>query len=197
MESMNYIEKGMRLILKGLQQDFGLNLSDVNFKDTPKRVARAYNEIFEGLKDTEINVKKILSTAFPSKGYESLIFCTDIIVFSMCPHHFLPVEYKVSVGYIPSKDGMVLGASKIPRLVELLAKRPVLQETLTIDIANYLNDLNPIGVAVVISGVHFCMRMRGVKKMSSFETSAMKGAFMDNPASRKEFFDLLLLSKKN
>jgi GTP cyclohydrolase IA len=194
---MDDIEKGMHLILKGLQHDLGLNLSDVNFKDTPKRVARAYHEIFEGLKDTEIKVKKILSTAFPSEGYGSLIFCSDIVVFSMCPHHFLPVEYKVSVGYIPSESGMVLGASKIPRLVELLAKRPVLQETLTVDIANYLNTLKPVGVAVVVSGVHFCMRMRGIKKMSTFETSAMKGAFMDNLASRKEFFDLLLLSKKN
>lgn len=190
------IEKGMHLILKGLHDELGLDLNDINFKDTPKRVARAYYEIFEGVKNTRQQVEEILSTAFPSEGYETLIFCPDIKAFSMCPHHFLPVEYDVTIGYIPSVKGQVLGASKLPRLVELLAKRPVLQEVFTTDLANYLNELSPIGVAIVVSGVHFCMRMRGVKKMTSFETSAMRGVFMDKPEARKEFFDLLMLAKK-
>lgn len=189
------IEKGFHYILKGLRDELGLDLTDVNFKDTPKRVARAYREIFGGVKDTKQQIEEILETAFPSEGYDSLTFCPDILTFSMCPHHFLPVEYTTAIGYIPSKSGLVLGASKLGRLVELLSQRPVLQETLTNDIVKSLQIINPIGVAVVISGIHYCMRMRGIKKISSFETSAMSGVFMDQPMARKEFFDLLLLAR--
>lgn len=193
---LSSIEKGMHYILKGLKDDFGLDLQDVNFKDTPKRVARAYAEIFAGVKETDQQIEEILSTAFPSKKYNSLIFCPDILTFSMCPHHFLPVEYTTAIGYIPTRDGQVLGASKLGRLVEVLSQRPVLQETFTKDIVDAMNTVKPEGVAVVVSGIHYCMRMRGIKKITTFETSEMSGVFMSDPSSRKEFFDLLALSKQ-
>lgn len=194
---MNDIEMGFQLILTGLNKEFGLDLDDENLKDTPKRVARAYSEIFSGIKDTDKKVQSILSTAFPSEGYDSIIFCANIKTFSMCPHHFLPVEYTTALGYIPSNSGRVLGASKLARIVELLSKRPVLQEKLTKDIIKALDTIQPTGTAVVISGVHYCMRMRGVKQDSTFETSAMGGSFMERPETRKEFFDLLTLARNN
>jgi len=189
------VEKGVHYILKGLRDELGLDLSDVNFRDTPKRVARAYAEIFGGVRNTQKQVTDILSTAFPSGGYDSVIFSPNIRSFSMCPHHFLPVEYKTAVGYIPSINGKVLGASKLGRIVEILSQRPVLQETLTKDIVSALETVNPQGVAVVVSGIHYCMRMRGIKQDTTFETSAMSGVFLDEQSARKEFFDLLLLSK--
>jgi GTP cyclohydrolase I len=190
------VEKGIHYILKGLQQEFGLNLSDENFKDTPKRIARAYREIFSGLKNTDQKIDEILATSFPSEGYESMIFCPDIIAYSMCPHHLLPVEYKVTVAYIPSLKGRVLGASKISRIIDVLSQRPVLQEKFTIDLIHTLEKIKPIGIAVVVSGIHYCMRMRGIKKQTSFETSSMAGVFMEDASARKEFFDLLQLSKR-
>jgi len=189
------IEKGVHYIFKGLKQEFGLDLLDENFRDTPKRVARAYREIFAGLKNTEEQIDSILATSFPSEGYESMIFCPDVISFSMCPHHFLPVEYQTTIAYIPSKEGRVLGASKLARIIDVLSQRPVLQETLTQDIVKAFEKIKPIGSAVVVSGTHFCMKMRGIKKQTSYETSAMSGIFMDDPAARKEFFDLLQLSR--
>uniref|UniRef100_A0A6M3JSM8 GTP cyclohydrolase I n=1 Tax=viral metagenome TaxID=1070528 RepID=A0A6M3JSM8_9ZZZZ len=190
------IEKGFTIILEGLHQEFGLDLTDENLKDTPKRIARAYEEIFGGIKDTDKKVQEILATAFPSKEYNSVIFCAGIKTFSMCPHHFLPVEYTTALGYIPSDDGYVLGASKLARIVELLSKRPVLQERLTKDITKALDTIQPKGSAVVVSGIHYCMRMRGVKQNSTFETSSMSGVFMTKPDTRKEFFDLLTLAKR-
>ena len=189
------VEKGVHYIFKGLQQEFGLDLSDENFKDTPKRIARAYREIFSGLKNTDEKINEVLSTSFPSEGYNSMIFCPDIVAYSMCPHHLLPVEYKVTIAYIPSNEGKVLGASKIPRIIDILSQRPVLQEKFTTDLIKTFEKINPIGVAVVVSGIHYCMRMRGVKKQTSFESSAMSGVFMKEASTRKEFFDLLRLSK--
>jgi len=185
------IEKGVHFILKGLNDEFGLDLKDVNFKDTPKRVARAYYEIFEGVKNTKEQTKEILDSSFPSDLNE-MIISKNIHVYSMCPHHLLPVEYDISVGYIP--DGRVLGISKLSRLVEILAKRPVLQETLTHEIVDYLNmSLGVKGAICKIEGVHFCMKMRGVKQQNSkMITSAISGAFKDkNNGARTEFLQLI------
>ena len=192
---INNIEKGIHYIFKGLKDALGLDLTDPNFKDTPKRVARAYQEMLAGTKDTKAQIQQVLSTAFPSEGYSSLIFCTNITSYSLCPHHLLPVEYHSTVGYIPSKEGKVLGASKLPRVVDILSQRLVLQETLTEDIANALALVKPLGIAVVVSGAHYCMKMRGIRKEASFETSTMRGVFMRKPEARKEFFDLLLQAR--
>jgi GTP cyclohydrolase I len=181
------VEKGMEIILQGLQEEFGLDINSEHFKDTPKRVMRSYAEIFRGLKDTPERIRKILSTAFNS-SLDEMVLIKDIEVFSTCPHHFLPVFYSVAVAYIP--DGKVLGLSKLPRIVELLAQRPVVQEDLTQEIAAALMSIKPKGVAVTVTGKHNCMRMRGVKQAkSSAITTVVLGAFRDNPTTRNEFLN--------
>lgn len=193
--SPDHIEAGMHLILLGLQQRFGLDIDDPNFADTPKRVSRMYDEIFSGVKDTEEQVKTILASSFPS-NYDQMILVRDIETFSMCPHHFLPVHYHISVAYIPAGDakgsGKVLGISKLARLVEILAKRPVLQEQLTDDITRYLMTLKGCrGAACIVKGTHYCMVMRGVKKPTATTiTSSLKGVFLDKPEARQEFLEL-------
>ncbi|MHA1590941.1 MAG: GTP cyclohydrolase I FolE [Candidatus Heimdallarchaeaceae archaeon] len=174
--------KGITIFLEGL----GLNLTDQHFVKTPERIVRAYFEIFRGMGCTENKVKDIINTAFVSKS-DQMIIVKDIHVFSMCPHHFLPVEYYISVAYIPS--GKVLGLSKIPRLVELLAKRPIIQEDLTEEIAETLMIIKPLGVAVKIEGQHLCMRMRGIEKPeSAVITSSVIGVFREDLSARNEFF---------
>ncbi|MBA7538785.1 GTP cyclohydrolase 1 [subsurface metagenome] len=185
----NYIEKGVHYILLGLANDYGLDLTDVNFEGTPKRVARMYGEIFGGIKDTKQQIKNILDSSFPSTNKE-MIIAKNISVYSMCPHHFLPVSYSVDLGYIP--NGNVLGVSKLTRLVEILAKRPVLQETLTEEIANYLQKINTLGVMVIVKGQHYCMKMRGVKQQNStIITSAVRGVFDEDIKTRNEFMELV------
>ena len=179
------IEEGMKMILKGI----GLDLTDQHLVDTPSRVARAYAEIFSGLDNTEEQVEKILSTSF-SSDIDEMILVKDILVFSMCPHHFLPVVYHVDIAYIP--NGRVLGLSKLPRIAEVLAKRPVIQEDITVDIAEALMKIGALGVAVRVRGDHFCMKMRGEKKPdSSVITSCMKGVFLEDQNTRNEFLRLL------
>ncbi len=189
------IADGVKQILIGV---LGENYEeDVNFIETPDRVARAYEELLRGYetaKDTSVFFKK----AFPAEGYNSMIFCSNIKVFSMCPHHLLPVSYVMHIAYIPNAEaGKVIGASKIPRLAEALAARAVVQEQLTNEIAEAIEkNLNPEGVAVVISGRHGCMSSRGVKQVdSSFETSEMRGSFRNNESTRMEFFELLKNAK--
>jgi len=186
---LDYIEKGMYYILRGLANDYGLDLTDVNFKDTPKRVSKMYAEIFAGIKNTDKQVNSILDSSFPSTS-EGMIIAKNIRAYSICPHHFLPVDYVVDIGYIP--NGKVIGLSKLSRLVELLAKRPILQEILTEEIVNYLQKLDILGVMVIIRGQHYCMKMRGVKQQNSeIITSAVRGNFKDNEKTRKEFLDLI------
>ena len=182
------IEYATRLLLQGL----GVDLADPNFKETPARVARAYLETCDGLIDLKEKVEIILSTKVPSEGYEGMIVETGITIYSLCPHHLLPVSYYLDIGYIPSKDKTVLGASKLSRVAEVLGKRPVLQETLTSNIIKCFDIVSPIGVAVIISGRHQCMRCRGIKqKDSMLHTSLMTGAFKDHDATRAEMFHLM------
>lgn len=181
------IKEGMKKILVGL----GLDLEDPNLKETPDRVTRSYYEILGGMIDTNEQVKKILSKAFPTK-YTGIVTVGPIKVYSMCPHHFLPVIYEIWLGYIPR--GMGLGLSKLPRLVELLAQRPVLQEDLTHEIVSQLSDtINPQGVAVLVKGFHTCMNIRGTKKNNSkTTTSEMSGLFLENKDGCKdEFFEVI------
>lgn len=186
---INKIEKASALMLEGLRDEFGLDISDVNFKDTPKRIARAYAEIFEGINCKE-ELKEILNTSFPT-DYEGMVIEGPIECFSMCPHHFLPVLYKVYVGYIPKKGG--LGLSKLPRLVELLGKAPKLQEQYTYEIIDTLEKtIKPAGAMVVVEGQHLCMQMRGIKKPGcGTRTSSCSGFFKTNMNTRMEFMDFV------
>jgi len=188
-------EDGMRMIvdawesiLQGMSWALGLDLSDPNLKGTPERVARAYKEMFSGLRDTSKQVKEILSAKFKC-DYGEMVICKGVDTFSMCPHHFLPVHYRICVAYIP--DGYVLGVSKLARLVVILAKRPVLQEQLTSDIVEALERVKPLGAAAYVEGEHSCMQIRGAKQRGKIITSKLSGAFLSNPKTRHEFYSII------
>lgn len=181
------IKRGMEEILRGLKVD----VRDDNFFKTPQRVAKAYLEIFEGLLPESIDLlENQFNTTFPCE-YSQMILVKDIQCWSMCPHHFLPVKYQINLAYIP--NGQVLGLSKLPRLVELLAKRPILQEQLTQDIVDYLEKYaKPEGIIVQVSGEHLCMKMRGVKSRDSVAvTAALAGIFKTDASAKAEFYSLI------
>ena len=155
--------------------------------ETPDRVARMYAEVFRGLKqDPTVHLAKMFT-----QEYDEMVVVKDIEFASFCEHHLLPFTGKVHVAYLP--QGRVVGLSKIPRVVDVLARRPQLQERLTQELATLLMDqLDARGVAVVIEATHSCMTIRGVRKPgSTFVTSAMLGAFREKHATRAEFLALV------
>jgi len=180
------------LLISGMQKAYGVDPNDANFKDTPNRVARAWVEILQGSTNTEEQVDDILSTGFPSAGYDDMIVATGIRTYSVCPHHFLPVEYDITVGYIPSAEGRVLGLSKLVRIADVLSRRATLQETVTKEIADALEKIAPQGIGVHVRGKHMCMRMRGARAHSSVTTtSAMRGCLLKEESARAEFLRLV------
>jgi GTP cyclohydrolase I len=181
------IEKHFRVIMeKGL----GLDLTDPNFVDTPARVARSYSEIFQGLETADEHIHEIFRQSFPTK-YDGIVQEKGITVFSMCPHHFLPIRYEVSLGYVP--DQKALGLSKLARIVELVAKLPSLQETFTERIVDEIDDhIKPRGVICVVKGAHYCMQMRGVKQKDTWTTtSSARGVFLEKEEMELKFYNLL------
>ena len=156
-------------------------------KETPRRIAEMYTEVLSGMKE---DPKEVLSVGF-EEGHNEMVILKDIPFYSMCEHHLLPFYGMVHIGYIPK--GRVVGASKLGRVVEILAKRPQLQERLTTQIADTIVEaLQPQGVAVVIEAEHLCMTMRGVKKPgSNIVTSAMRGSFRTRAVTRAEFLSLI------
>jgi GTP cyclohydrolase I len=155
-------------------------------KFTPKRVARMYNELLGGY---HIDPHSVINGALFDVKYDEMVLVRDIEFYSLCEHHMLPFMGRVHVAYIP--DGKVLGLSKIPRIVDIYARRLQVQERMTRQIADFLRDLlKPQGVAVVVEAMHLCSMMRGVKKHNArMTTSAMHGAFRANLATRQEFLD--------
>ncbi|HRW19823.1 MAG TPA: GTP cyclohydrolase I FolE [Dermatophilaceae bacterium] len=162
-------------------------------RETPARVARAYEEVFAGL---DGSAEQVLSTTFDI-DHDEMILVRDIEVYSTCEHHLVPFHGVAHVGYIPAKDGKVTGLSKIARLVDLFAKRPQVQERLTSQIADALVEhLHVQGAIVVVECEHLCMSMRGVKKPGSRTiTSAVRGQ-LRSPATRAEAMSLLLGGKR-
>jgi GTP cyclohydrolase IA len=156
-------------------------------RDTPRRVAEMYAEVFSGLREDPADV---LNVVF-DEGHQEMVIVKDIPFYSMCEHHFLPFHGVAHVGYIP--NGRVVGLSKLARAVEILARRPQLQERLSTQLADVImKTLEPQGVAVVISANHLCMQMRGVRKPGSLTvTSAMRGVFQRSNATRAEFMSLV------
>jgi GTP cyclohydrolase I len=152
--------------------------------ETPSRVARMYDELLSGYKTDPV---ELLNNALFDVEYDEMVVVKDIDFYSMCEHHMLPFYGHASVGYLP--DGKVIGLSKIPRLVDMFARRLQVQERMTQQIASFLEELiKPRGVAVVVEASHLCAAMRGVKKQRTrMVTSAMLGAFRDNPSTRGEF----------
>jgi GTP cyclohydrolase I len=154
---------------------------------TPYRVIKSYNELFSGYKQ---NPKDVLTVTFESKNDE-MVFCNNIDFYSMCEHHMLPFFGKCHIGYLP--QGRVVGLSKLARLVEIFARRLQIQENMTTQIAEaIMNELNPLGVGVVVEAQHLCMKMRGVRNHNSYmKTSKLLGNFKSNNDTRAEFFSLI------
>ncbi len=180
-------ESAWTFVLESLKID----VNDPNFVETPKRITKMYKEIFAGLLPEAMEeLDTHLSKTFPCSNDE-MVTIKGVETWSTCPHHFLPVHYWVDVAYLPQDK--VLGLSKLPRVVDLLAKRPVLQEQYTQDIVDYLEKtLTPRGVAVKVQGVHLCMVMRGIKSFNSkVITSAMTGAFKESLISKQEFMTFI------
>ena len=155
--------------------------------DTPRRIAEMYSELFMGL---DLDPKEELTVSY-EEGHHEMVILRDIPFYSMCEHHLLPFYGLVHIGYIP--NGSVIGMSKLARAVEVLSRRPQIQERLTTQIAEtILQALNPDGVAVVIQAEHMCMTLRGVKKPgSNVITSATRGLFRSKAATRAEFLSLV------
>ena len=158
-------------------------------RETPARVARMYAERFGGLHESPEAIFKAVFEA----PYDELVLVRDIALYSMCEHHLIPFFGVAHVGYLPSADGKVIGLSKLARLVDLYARRPQVQERLTTEIADALEDhLQPRGVIVVVEAEHLCMSMRGVRKPGSQTiTSAVRGLLRTDPKTRAEAMGLI------
>ncbi|GAB6933051.1 MAG TPA: GTP cyclohydrolase I FolE [Calditerricola sp.] len=178
------IEQAVRMILEAIGED----PEREGLRDTPKRVARMYEEVFQGLfQDPEVYFSAIFS-----EDHEELVLVKDIPFYSMCEHHLVPFYGKAHVAYIP-RGGRVVGLSKLARAVETVARRPQLQERITATVADtIMKKLDPHGVVVVIEAEHMCMTMRGVKKPGAVTvTSAVRGIFETDAAARAEVFALI------
>ena len=171
-------------ILKGLVDDHDRE----GLAKTPERVAKAMQFLTHGY---GVNPSEILSSAKFKEEYQQMVIVKDIEIFSMCEHHLIPFFGKAHIAYIP--NGYITGLSKIARVAEAYARRLQVQERLTTDILNCIQDtLNPLGVAVVIEAKHLCMIMRGIQKQNSVTTtSAFTGEFLDNLKTREEFIHLI------
>ena len=167
---------------------FGENPARKGLLRTPERVSRMYTELLSGYRVDPI---KIVNDALFEVTYDEMVIVRDIEFYSMCEHHMLPFMGRAHVAYLPS--GRVIGLSKIPRIVDVFAHRLQVQERMTRQIADFINDaLMPKGVAVVVEALHLCTMMRGVKKQNArMTTSAVHGAFRRSLATRQEFFDNL------
>ena len=176
------IERAMRQILAA----FGEDPDREGLARTPERVAQMYTELLAGYRTDPI---ALVNDALFEVSYDEMVLVRDIEFYSLCEHHLLPFLGRAHVAYIPR--GRVLGLSKIPRIVDLYARRLQLQERMTRQVADFISELlNPRGVAVVIEGLHLCAMMRGVKKHEArMTTSAMRGLFRRQRATRQEFLD--------
>jgi GTP cyclohydrolase IA len=179
------VRRGVRLILEGVGEDPDRE----GLADTPGRVAEMYREVLAGVAREPTEVLSVVKGA----GHDEMIMIRDIPLHSYCEHHLVPFTGRAHVAYIPNRDGRITGLSKIARLVDLLSKRLQVQERLTTQIADALDEaLEPRGVFVVIEAEHLCMTMRGVKKPGSITvTSAVRGRFRTDARTRAEAMALI------
>jgi GTP cyclohydrolase IA len=180
----------MQSLIRELLAELGEDPSREGLLDTPKRVEKALKFLTSGY---DMDIDQVLNDALFTVDYSEMVIVKDIDFYSLCEHHLLPFFGKCHVAYIPKNK--VIGLSKIPRLVEMFARRLQIQERLTSQIAEtILEKINPLGVAVVMEATHLCMSMRGVEKQNSFAvTSSMLGGFRDNARTRMEFLELIKL----
>jgi len=181
-ECSDDIECAVRTILESIGED----VTRPGLVRTPERIARMYQELTAGY---HVDPDKLINDAIFEVAYDEMVIVRDIDYYSLCEHHMLPFMGRAHVGYIP--DGRVIGLSKIPRVVEMYARRLQIQEQMTQQIAHFLLDvLKPQGVGVVVEGYHLCAAMRGVKKNNArMVTSAMLGSFKRNQSTRSEFLE--------
>lgn len=174
-------------LIKKLLEEIGENTSREGLVDTPKRVAKSYEVLFGGY---AMNPDSIL-TEFDGEKYDEMIICKDIDFYSTCEHHMLPFFGKVHIGYIPGNK--IVGISKLPRMVEIFARRLQNQERLTMQIADTLNKLlKPMGIGVVVEAQHLCMLARGIQKQNTVvKTSSFRGLFKSKSKTRSEFLKLI------
>ena len=179
-------------LIEQLLKELGEDAQREGLAKTPDRVEKALRYLTSGY---EQSVSDILNDALFVEDYDEMVIVKDIDFASLCEHHLLPFVGKCHVAYMPKRK--ILGLSKIPRLVDMFSKRLQVQERLTTQIANALNDaLEPRGVAVVMEAIHLCMMVRGVEKQNSKAvTSAMLGGFRDRPETRAEFMELIKSSR--
>ena len=184
MKNKSSIESLTAHLLKAI----GENPLRQGLQKTPKRVEASYHYLTGGY---QMNAKEILNKAIFDEEYDEMVIMKDIDIFSLCEHHLLPFYGKCHVAYIPK--GKIVGLSKIPRIVDMYARRLQVQERLTSQIANCLKDaLEPLGVAVIIEALHLCMAMRGVEKQNATcVTSSMLGVFRSDRSTRMEFMGLV------
>lgn len=180
----NKIEQAVRMMLEAI----GENPDREGLIETPKRVARMYEELFVGI---HIDPKEYFSTIF-SENHEELVLIKDIPFYSICEHHLVPFYGRAHVGYIP-KGGRVVGLSKLARAVEAVARRPQLQERITSTVVDAIMDkLDPHGAIVVVEAEHMCMTIRGVKKAGALTvTTAVRGIFAEDAQVRAEAMNLI------
>jgi GTP cyclohydrolase IA len=178
----------MQDLIKGLLAELGEDPSREGLVDTPKRVEKSLRFLTSGY---QADVDAVLNNALFTVDYTEMVIVRDIDFYSLCEHHLLPFFGRCHVAYIP--NGKVLGLSKIPRLVEIFARRLQIQERLTNEIAETIREkVQPLGVAVVMEAEHLCMSMRGVEKQNSVAvTSAMLGSFRQDARTRMEFLELI------
>jgi GTP cyclohydrolase I len=178
------IHYGLRAAVRDILIDIGEDPDRQGLQKTPERVARMYDELTAGYRTDPV---KLVNGALFDVEYSEMVLVKDIDFYSMCEHHMLPFFGRAHVAYIP--DGTVIGLSKIPRIVEMYARRLQVQERMTTEIAQFLQEvLNPRGVAVIVEGQHMCAMMRGVKKpQANMTTSTMLGLFKVDPILRGEF----------
>ncbi len=179
------IQEAVKMILEAVGED----PEREGLKETPKRVARMYKEVFSGL---EQDPRELLQKFFVTDEHEEMVLIKDISFYSMCEHHLLPFYGKAHIAYVPS-GGRITGLSKLVRVIETVARRPQLQERLTSLVADVVMEvLEPKGVVVVVEAEHLCMTIRGVKKPGSVTvTSAVRGLFRHSSVSRGEAFALI------
>ncbi|NPA03970.1 MAG: GTP cyclohydrolase I FolE [Epsilonproteobacteria bacterium] len=190
MNQQREFEEAVKTILRLIGEDPNRE----GLKKTPSRVYKAFLHLTQGYhKDP----KEVLGEALFSSSNDEMVMVKDIEFYSLCEHHLLPIIGRAHIAYIP--DGKVVGLSKIPRMVEVFARRLQIQEQLTEQIADALMEsVNPKGVGVVLEARHMCMEMRGVQKICSFtSTSALRGVFKDNIKTREEFFSLINAPKNS
>ncbi len=179
-------------LTKQLLVELGENPDREGLLQTPHRVAKAWGFLSQGYRQ---DIKTLINNAVFEEEYDQMVLVKDIEFYSMCEHHLLPFFGSAHIAYIP--NGKIIGLSKIPRILDMFARRLQVQERMTQEVATMLNDtLKPKGVAVILEAQHMCMQMRGVEKKNSYmSTSAMLGTFRDDNKTRKEFLDIIKLNK--